>query len=115
MCQSDNLVILNDIIKRVTFQLFILGLLHQMIAEHNCSSLCTSLEVDGKVIKQWDGVSLDKIAAEPFTFYHLDQKFTLKWLFADPDSGQIETFMLEANGAALSSLQYMGPNFKLVD
>ena len=23
--------------------------------------------------------------------------------------------MLEANGAALSSLQYMGPNFKLVD
>ena len=64
------MVILTDIIKRVTFQLFILGLLHQMIAEHNCRSLCTSLEVDGKVIKQWDGVSLNKIAAEPFTFYH---------------------------------------------
>ena len=86
-----------------------------MIAEHNCRSLCTSLEVDGKIIKQWDGVSLDKIAAEPFTFYHLEQKFTLKWVRADPDSDETDTFMLKANGAALGSLQYMSPNFKLVD
>ena len=42
-----------------------------MIAEHNCRSQCTSLEVDGKIVKQWDGVSLDQIAAEPYTFYHL--------------------------------------------
>ena len=85
------------------------------MAEHNCRSLCTSLEVDGKVIKQWDGVRLDKLASEPFTFYHLEQKFTLKWVPADPDSDLKDTFMLEANGADLSSLEYMGPNFKLVD
>ena len=45
----------------------------------------------------------------------MEQKFTLKWAPADPDSDLEDTFMLEANGAALSSLQYMGPNFKLVD
>ena len=66
------MVILSDIIKRVTFQLFIFGILHQIFAEHNCRSLCTSLEVDGKIIKQWNGVSLEKIASEPFTFYHLE-------------------------------------------
>ena len=61
VCQSDNLVILNYNLKRVTFQLFIFGLLHQIIAEHNCRSKCTFLEVDGKIIKQWDGVSLEQI------------------------------------------------------
>ena len=51
VCSSDNLVLLGDVIKRVTFQLFIEGLLHQFSAEHNARSLCTLLEVDGKVIK----------------------------------------------------------------
>ena len=86
-----------------------------MIAEHNCRSLCTFLEVDGKIIKQWDGVSLEKIAAQPHTFYHLEQKFVLKWIYADPDSDLQDTFALEANGADLSSLEYMSPDFKLVD
>ena len=39
----------------------------------------------------------------------------LKWVPADPDSDMQDTFELEANGAALSSLDYMVPNFKLVD
>ena len=51
VCQSENLVMLSDIIKRVTFQLFIEGLLHTFIADHNARSLCTSLEVDGKIDK----------------------------------------------------------------
>ena len=41
VCQSENMVLLGDVIKRVTFQLFIEGLLHQFIAEHNARSLCT--------------------------------------------------------------------------
>ena len=52
------MVFLGDVIKRVTFQLFIEGLLHQFIADHNARSLCTYLEVDGKVNKQWDGLTL---------------------------------------------------------
>ena len=39
----------------------------------------------------------------------------LKWVFAATDSDQLDTFMLEANGANLSSLDYMVPHFKLVD
>ena len=109
------MVILSDILKRVTFQLFIYGILHQIIAEHNCRSRCTLLEVDGKIIKQWDGVSLEQIASEPYTFYHLEQKFVLKWVLADPESDQSDTFELEANGHDLSSLDYMSTNFKLVD
>ena len=62
VCQSENLVMLGDIIKRVTFQLFIEGMLHQFIAEHNARSLCTFLDVDGKVNKQWDGVTLAQLA-----------------------------------------------------
>ena len=41
ICQSDNLVFLGDVVKRVTFQVFIEGLLHQFIADHNARSLCT--------------------------------------------------------------------------
>ena len=39
----------------------------------------------------------------------------LKWVFANPDTGLRDTFDLEANGAVLSSLEYLSPNFKLVD
>ena len=59
VCQSENMVLLGDVIKRVTFQLFIEGLLHQFVADHNARSLCTFLEVDGKINKQWDGVTLE--------------------------------------------------------
>ena len=101
--------------KRVTFQLFIKGLLHQFIADHNSRSLTTFLEVDDKIEKQWDGVSLEQLATEPYTFYHLGQKFVLKWVVADPDSDLPDTFALEANGDALTTLEYMSPSFQLED
>ena len=93
---------MGDVVKRVTFQLFIEGKLHTFIADHNARSLCTFLEVDGKIDKQWDGLTLEKLAEQPYTFYHLGQKFTLKWVIADPDSDQPDIFTLEANGVALS-------------
>ena len=45
----------------------------------------------------------------------LGQKFVLKWVFADPESDLHDTFALEANGAALDTLEYMVPTFKLVE
>ena len=39
----------------------------------------------------------------------------LKWVVADPDTGCPDTFALEANGAALDTLEYMVPTFKLVE
>ena len=74
------------------------------MADHNARSLCTFLEVDGKVNKQWDGLSLEKLSEQPYTFYHLGQKFVLKWVVADPDTGLPDIFTLEANGATLSQL-----------
>ena len=71
--------------------------------------------MDDKIIKQWSGVSLEQIAAESYTFYHLDQKFVLKWVIADPDSDQSDIFTLESNGTALSQLEYLDPNFKMVE
>ena len=62
VCQSDTLSFLGEVKKRFTFQLFIYGLLHQIIAEHNARSLTTSLEVEGKLEKQWEGQTLDKVA-----------------------------------------------------
>ena len=59
VCQSDNLVFLGEVTKRVTFQLFVKGLLHQFVADHNARSLCTVLEVDGKLNKQWQGLKLE--------------------------------------------------------
>ena len=39
----------------------------------------------------------------------------LKWVVADPDSDLTDSFTLEANGAALDTLEYLVPNFKLVE
>ena len=55
------------------------------------------------------------MAEQPFTFYVLGQKFVLKWGISDPESSLSDTFALEANGAELDSLEYMVPNFKLVE
>lgn len=41
VCQSDNLVLLGDVTKRTTFQIFIEGLMEQIEADHNARSLCT--------------------------------------------------------------------------
>ena len=39
----------------------------------------------------------------------------LKWVIADSDSDQPDIFTLEANGSALSQLEYLAPGFKLVE
>ena len=39
----------------------------------------------------------------------------LKWVIADPDSDNQDTFELESSGTPLSQLEYLAPNFKLVD
>ena len=39
----------------------------------------------------------------------------LRWVFADTESGLPDTFALEANGAALDTLDYLVPTFQLVE
>ena len=73
------------------------------------------MEVGGKLEKQWDGLTLDQVAALPHTFYFQGQKFVLKWLKADEDSGVEGFFMIEANGQMLAKLEYLSPSFKLID
>ena len=41
----------------------------------------------------------------------LGQKFVLKWVVSEPESGLPDTFALEANGTALEKLEYMVPTF----
>ena len=89
--------------------------MEQIVAEHNARSLNTQYLVNDKIIKQWDGLTLEKIAEQPFTFYEKGQKFTIKWVIADSDSDQTDHFDLESNGASTSLLQYLAPNFTLVD
>ena len=66
-------------------------------------------------MKHWDGLTLEQIAEQPFTFYEKGQKFMIKWVFADADSDQTDHFALESNGACSTTLPYLTPNFKLVD
>ena len=54
---------------RITYNVFLKGILSQIVAEHNRRSLCTLIEVDGKIEKQWDGLTLQKLAETPYTFY----------------------------------------------
>ena len=49
VCQSENFVHRGEVTIRVTFNVFIEGLLSQIVADHNRRSLCTLLEVDGKI------------------------------------------------------------------
>ena len=43
--------------------------MEQIVAEHNARSLNTQYLVNDKIIKQWDGLTLEQIAEQPFTFY----------------------------------------------
>ena len=65
---------------RITYNVFLKGILSQIVAEHNRRSLCTLIEVDGKIEKQWDGLTLQKLAEIPYTFYLKEQKFVLRWI-----------------------------------
>ena len=64
----------------ITFNVFVKSILSQIVVEHNSNSVCTILEVDGKVEKQWDGLSLEEFSAAPYTFYVREQKFVLSWI-----------------------------------
>lgn len=60
--------------------MFFKGILSQIVVDHNRRSLCTIIEVDGKVEKQWDGLTLEQFAEMPFTFYVKEQKFVIRWI-----------------------------------
>ena len=44
---------------RITYNVFIKGILSQIVADHNRRSICTIFEVDGKIEKQCDGMTLE--------------------------------------------------------
>ena len=58
VCQSENFVYNGEVTTRTTYNVFVKGILSQIVAEHNRRSLCTSVEADGKIIKQWDNMTL---------------------------------------------------------
>ena len=62
VCQSENLVFKGEVTTRITYNVFIKGVLSHIVAEHNRRSLCTIVEVNGKIMKQWDGLTLEKLA-----------------------------------------------------
>ena len=79
---------------RTTFNVFVKGELSQIVADHNRRSLCTTLEVDGKLAKQWHGVTLDKLSETPFTFFINEQKFVLLWTVQPEESEKEDCFDL---------------------
>ena len=58
VCQSENYIYNGEVTTRVTYNVFVKGILHQIVAEHNRRSLTTLIEVDGKIIKSFDGLTL---------------------------------------------------------
>ena len=115
LCQSENFVFNSEVTSRITYNVFIKGLLSQILAEHNRRSLCTKIEVDGKIVKQWDGMTLEQFADQPHTFYVNEQKFTLFWI-VQPDHSEAEDgFELHANGRSVSKLEFLNLDFKMVD
>ena len=86
---------MGEVTTRITFNVFIKGELSQFVAEHNRRSLCTFLEVDGKIEKSWEGLTIDKFAEQPYTFYVKEQKFVLLWNKQPEDVEADETFNLK--------------------
>ena len=85
------------------------------MADHNARSLTTQYLVNDKIIKQWDSLTLEQIAQQPYTFYEKGQKFVISYVIVDPDSDETDHFALKSNGSPTISLMYLSPNFKLVD
>ena len=108
-------MIQGEVIVRTTYNVFVKGVLSQIVAEHNRRSVCTLIEVDGKVIKQWDGLTLAKFAEQPYTFYISEQKFLLQWIVQPDDEDTEGCFEIQANGVSLSKLDYLNLDFKLED
>ena len=51
VCQSEKFEYKSEVITRTTFNVFVEGILSQIVADHNRRSLCTIVEVDGKLEK----------------------------------------------------------------
>ena len=62
VCQSDNYEYKGEVTTRITYNVFVEGTLSQIVAEHNRRSLSTSVEVDSKIEKHWDGMTLDQFS-----------------------------------------------------
>ena len=69
VCQSENFEYKGEVTTRTTFNVFVKGILSQIVADHNRRSLCTFIEVDGKIDKQWDGLTLEQLAVTPYNFF----------------------------------------------
>ena len=51
VCKSENFEMKGEVISRVTYNVFVEGILSSIVAEHNRRSLCTMIEVNGKIEK----------------------------------------------------------------
>ena len=100
---------------RITYNVFIKGILSQIVADHNRRGLSTIIEVDGKIEKQWDGLTLEQLAEISYTFYVQEQKFMIRWIIQPDDADAEDCFELQANGVPLVKLDYLNLDFKLVE
>ena len=69
VCQSEILEVKSDAMMHVTYNVFVKCLHSAIVMDHNRKSKITILEVDGKIEKQWDGLTLEKALQLPYTFY----------------------------------------------
>ena len=69
VCQSEILEVKSDAMMHVTYNVFVKCLHSAIVLDHNRKSKITTLEVDGKIEKQWDGFTLEKALQLPYTFY----------------------------------------------
>lgn len=115
VCQSENFEYFGEVTTRITFNVFLEGILCPIVAEHNRRSLYTFLEVDGKVEKYWEGITLDKLAEQPYTFYLNGRKFVLRWVVQLEDSDDVDRFELQVDGDPLAKLFYLNLDFQLIE
>ena len=69
VCQSEILEVKSEAMMHITYNVFAKCEHSAIVVDHNRRSLTTILEVDGKIEKQWDGLTLEKATEIPHTFY----------------------------------------------
>ena len=70
-----------------------------------------TLEIDGKIVFQWNCEDPAECSHLPYLRIKDGQKFVLSWLVTDMQ----ETFDLKVNNQAVSSYNYLDSSFKLED
>ena len=68
------------------------------MVDHNRRSVCTIVEVDGKIERQWDGMTLEEFSKHPYTFFVKEQKFVLSWIVQTEEADAEDCFELQASG-----------------